>query len=393
MATDRGSEGYPDSDFLEYDDLTDPWDLLGFDDDLDADGLPPEEDVFRPARTRAGAHQAAGRRVSTRQEPVKRQAVVREPKPQPVSRRAAASRPAPEPAKRRAKASEPALEPEQAPPARNGNHRHPVSKRRRRRKMVALVILLVLAGAAYVAANIVVARVKGFQVTSASADQQVLSWEKSRGADGYDIYDGSGTLLAEVSADKDAQYTVDGLRGGTRYTYTIVGVKNFLGKHSGKAAECSAYTMPETVSDLAVMNSGTGALLNWEDSGATGYEVQYTDGYSPAKTIETKTGDAEGLSIPDLQEGAQYTFQIRSFIQDGESRVYSDWSSAEPITAVHTADMTGVDVDKPMVALSFDDGPHPGHTERIRRSRLLLPGGRQRVGSARADETHRGRGP
>ncbi len=343
MAADR--EDYPEDGFSEYDDpasfeQTRARRAVGMaGQSRDTEAAPPRSTTRRSAS--AGRHQAPGRHAASSARPATR-------------RRAAERVPAPQPAA-------PA-----AVPAQTAGHHRPISKRRRRRKMIALFALLLVLAAGFAAANMVVGRVKGFQVASATDGGQVLSWNRAGGVDHYDIYDGQGKLLKELAADEGCQYAVEGLKSSTRYTYSIVGVKSFFGRHTGKAAECSGYTLPETVSALAAMNSGTGALLTWDDSGAGGYEVQYTDGYSEPKTLEAKGRDAEGLSIPDLQEGAQYTFQIRGFVQDGDSRLYSDWSVSEPITAVHTADMTGVDVTKPMVALTFDDGPDYGDvTDRI----------------------------
>lgn len=250
-------------------------------------------------------------------------------------------------------------------PARSGSRR-PISKKRRHRRLALVLALVFAAGAVFVLTNLLVGRVKGFQITSATADRQVLSWERSGIADSYDIYDGSGARLARVEADQDTQYAVEGLDGGTRYTYSIVAVNDFFGERYSGPADCSGYTLPANVETLTAMNSGTGAILSWKAAGDGGYEVQYTDGYSLPVTVEADKRDAEGFSVPDLNEGAQYTFQIRGFIQDGEERLYSDWSFAEPLTAVHTADMTGIDVTKPMVALTFDDGPdYVGVTDRI----------------------------
>ncbi len=340
----------PSSDFLDFSDLSEYWDVL----DRRSDGAAADRprDVDREPRR---AQEKAAPPNSPPPEP-SHTAAPRTTAPRADASHTAASR-----------AGQRRAAPSHTVAARKPPKRRPTpQERRRRRRMKLLLALLLISGAIYAAANIIVFRVKDFQVSSATADQQVLSWKKSRGVDSYDIYDSDGTLLTELGADRDPQYAVDGLKGGTRYTYTIVAVKNFLGKHFGRAVECSAYTMPDTVQDLTAMNSGTGALLSWEDSGVSGYEVQYTDGYSEAKMVEAKGSDADGLSIPDLQEGAQYTFQVRGFVQDGESRIYSDWISSEPLTAVHTADMTGIDVAKPMVALTFDDGPDYGDvTDRI----------------------------
>ena len=253
------------------------------------------------------------------------------------------------------------------PPERRAGGAFRAPRGRRRSVLVLpLAVLLLVLGAVFVVRNIMVSRVKGFEVASATADRQVLSWESVGGADSYDIYDNRGELLAELDARGDTQYAVDGLQSGTRYTYTIVAVKNFLGKHFGEAMGCSAYTKPETVRAVTATNAETGALLRWEGSGMNGYEVQYTDESGAVKLMETQSIGADGMSIPDLKAGVQYTFQVRSFVQDGESRIYSDWVSAEPLIAAHAQDLTGIDLTKPMVALTFDDGPdYDGITGRI----------------------------
>lgn len=220
-----------------------------------------------------------------------------------------------------------------------------------------LLALLLVIGAVFIAVNIRVSRVKNFEVHAIAMDQQMLSWDKAGGADGYNIYDGSGNLIKELAAGTDTQFAVSGLQSGTQYTYSIVAVKDFLGKHASRAAKCSGYTLLEPASAVTATNSGTGVQLNWSDSGASGYEVQYTDSAGASKTVETYNSGETGLSIPDLQDGAQYTFQLRRFLQDGQSRIYSDWAFAGPFTAGRGANMAGIDVTKPMVALTFDDGP------------------------------------
>ncbi len=242
------------------------------------------------------------------------------------------------------------------PPPKPAKRRRTSQQIRRQRKIMGTSLLFLLIGAIFLVNSITVSRVKELQVSSSTVDQQILTWKGSRDADGYEIYDGGGTLLAQLDAAADTQYAVDGLKSGTQYTYSVVAVKNFLGTHASRAAKCSAYTMLEPVPAVTVTNSGSGVLLNWEDSGAGGYEVQYTDGAGQAQSLEAKSG-GQSLSIPDLQEGTQYMFLVRSFLQDGEDRVYSDWTASEPVTAVRTADLTGIDITKPMVALTFDDGP------------------------------------
>ncbi len=347
MRADREDEieGYPDIGFSDGDFSDDVFSNGDFWKELEQATRHRDEEENVPSRSgnrdarrnaqSAGQHQAAGRHAPPERRQVKRQPAASESKPAPP------------------------------PPEQRRKRRRPVSRKRRVRHLAVLLILLLAVTAVYVAANVVVFRVKGFQVASAAVDRQVLSWEKSRSADGYDIYDGSGTLLAKIGPDEDAQYVADGLEAGTRYTYTIVAVKNFFGRHTSRAAECSAYTTPEAVEAVTAMNSGTGALLRWEDNNAAGYEVQYTGPSGMPQTVDAGSG-GEGFSISGLQEGAQYTFQVRSYLQDGETRVYSDWSSTEPITAMNTVDMTGIDIDKPMVALTFDDGPdYADITERI----------------------------
>ena len=332
-------ETVPDSDFL------DDWDDLDLPDDSASGQIRSVNVDTRPQRPEASS-------LARRRAPAGRHQAPRHAAP---ARAAAKRRPAP---------SEPIPAPAKDQPS--GKKHRPIAKKRRRRRIILCLSLVFAAAAAFILKNILTPRVKDFQISSPSAEQQVLTWKSVHGAERYDVFDGDGKLLAKVKADEAPQYVADGLKSGTQYTYSVSAVNVFFGEHPGKAVTCSAYTLPEAVSAMTAMNSGTGVLLSWENSGARSYEVEYTDPSGEEKTLDVSPGDAEGFSIPDLQEGAQYMFNIRSFVQDGDARVYSSWTSSEPITAARAADMTGVRVDEPMVALTFDDGPdYDDCTERI----------------------------
>lgn len=372
MARDRKDEreNYPDSDYLDY--ITEYVEMLergegGQARNVNKETPPQREEKAPRSNTRssssnAGRHQAPGRHAAPAHKPAQSR---RSP---PEGRRRTPS----EGGRRASSEGSRRTRPERRRPTQEKRRRPPREKRRltdrekRNRGMRVLFLVAILTlGAIYVAVNITVSRVKSFVVASATEDRQVLSWESAGGVDCYDIYDGSGTLLAEVDADAGTQYVMNGLESGTEYTYSIVAVKDFFGKRSGEAAACSAYTKPETVRVVTAANSGTGALLSWEGVRAGGYEVQYTDASGTTRMMEPQDGGARDMNVPDLELGQKYTFQVRSFVQDGEERIYSDWSSTGPLTVVYTADMTGVDVTKPMVALTFDDGPDTDNTNRI----------------------------
>ena len=345
MAADRESNSQPGNDFSDLV-FSEYWDML----EQQADEAARQtREADRQARSADRQAQSAGQKPRPRQ----REAQPVEKRPRPAQRRPARQE------RNRSGAARPHTDERLAAPAPRPvqQHRRTSQQIRRKRKLIGSLVLIAVIAVVFCAVTMSVDRVTGFQVASSATDQQVLSWEQDKDADAYDIYDGSGTLLAELDAAAGTQYAVGGLQSGTQYTYSIVAVKDFLGRHSSRGTKCSAYTLLEPVQTVSAMNSGTGAMLSWEDSGASGYEVQYTDASGAAHTLETRTGDDRSITVPELQDGCQYTFQFRSFIQDGEDRVYSDWTAVGPITGTRTADMTGIDIAKPMVALTFDDGP------------------------------------
>ena len=111
--------------------------------------------------------------------------------------------------------------------------------------------------------------------------------------------------------------------------------------------------------------------LRWStDTGAAGYQLQYAkdkdfsaDG---AQTMDFKAGQNSAV-LEKLTEKATYYVRMRGSMAVGSSTKYGPWSEVKRIQIAETVKLpANIDKDKPMVALTFDDGPaFDGSTGRI----------------------------
>ena len=83
--------------------------------------------------------------------------------------------------------------------------------------------------------------------------------------------------------------------------------------------------------------------------------------YAPDQGEATgDTVEAPVFTVADLNEGDVLNFKVRAFVGEDKARVYSEWSEEIVGRVARAVDMTGIDLDKPMIALTFDDGPDFG---------------------------------
>lgn len=114
--------------------------------------------------------------------------------------------------------------------------------------------------------------------------------------------------------------------------------------------------------------------LSWTNpQTVSGYEISFgtdqnlsdaqTVSVSPSEIQKNETTGQETYQIPNLTVGSTYYFKVRCFCG---TDVYSEWSDVFSGKVTQAVDMTGIDINKPMVALTFDDGPDKGdYTNRI----------------------------
>ena len=184
-----------------------------------------------------------------------------------------------------------------------------------------------------------------------------ITWAKKASATGYVVYRKSQespkwTVVKKISGNvnyavdygaergKDYTYTVRAVRGDTQGSYSITG---FSLKHL-PVSKLTAAPSPEGISvkwtkaavecEEYILYKATGKGENWQEVDTFGADVfSYVD-KAPAYGVENK-------------------YKLKLVLEDG-TEVESQAASAY-----------GIDPKKPMVALTYDDGPNPKTTNRI----------------------------
>lgn len=89
----------------------------------------------------------------------------------------------------------------------------------------------------------------------------------------------------------------------------------------------SKQTVKLTRPVLKVKKSGRRAKLSWKKNiNADGYIIQMKTGKGKYKKIAAKKGKATSYTKKKLKQNTVYRFRIRSYKQNGSSKVYSAWS-------------------------------------------------------------------
>ena len=212
-------------------------------------------------------------------------------------------------------------------------------------------------------------KVQNLTFDSVTDKSVVLKWEPVEKADGYRIYrktDSKGSdfeLVKELKSDGGETVTIEKLEQATPYIFTVKAFKqNRSSVSEGKSGKnISVFTKPEKVlfDGISYVNEGQ-AKVNWiVNEKADGYELEYskTAGFEKPET-EKLDKDASFAVIKKLDSESPYNFRIRSYIKKHSETVYSEWSDVVNKRS-YIAEKTApyADPSKPMIALTFDDGP------------------------------------
>jgi len=167
-----------------------------------------------------------------------------------------------------------------------------------------------------------------FIASAISSAQVGLTWGASSGADGYRLYQVSGsssTLLASYPAATTSA-TVSGLAAGTTYTfrldaYNAAGTATATAQATTLAASAIAAPANVTVKVL----SKTAVQVSWSSSaGATGYTVLWSDG---TQTQQANVGArTTSVKITGLRAGGAYQIAVAAFNKTGSAT--SAWVTA-----------------------------------------------------------------
>lgn len=253
------------------------------------------------------------------------------------------------------------------------------TRRKGGRRLDIKKLLLAIGVAVLIIAAIVVALILIFSGAKEAANlkltttdtTQTLTWERKGKDSAYEVLqktsDGSFQVVKTVSSEGGTSVTVEGLSPATLYEYKVCAFKDTSG-HPKKTSGISikGYTAPSVLTDLTAGTQIKESLtFVWSDpQPVAGFELRYgaAEDFSDAATviltisnIVVDEGNGKNTyTIEDIPEGTKYYYSMRSFCDENS---YSDWTPTATARVTRPVDMRGIDVNAPMVALTFDDGP------------------------------------
>lgn len=259
-------------------------------------------------------------------------------------------------------------------------------KRRKRKKILTLVLfavifVAVITGIVLLIKNLaVIPEVSNLEITSTTSEVS-LKWKRSKDNLSYEVYkktaeDADYQLITTIPEAAETSYTDSNLPSATLFEYKVLACKgkgDKVKKTEGK--QVSIYTVPVTPSECsAVTQSKNSLTVTFADTQKPdtyeikcGTEESLTDASVTAVALSDTAFNSEtgqhSFIFNDLVEGSTYFFSIRAL---AGTDAYSEWSNTFSGKVTRAIDMTGIDINRPMVALTYDDGPAPGDiTERI----------------------------
>ena len=256
------------------------------------------------------------------------------------------------------------------PPRRNRDFFY--KKRRRVNKrfilgIAAIALFIFLIVTIWNALTPKVAPVEELQVTRTSQDTASLKWKGVEDADGYIIYkktfDENDFTRADV-IKKATAYTVKDLKPLTDYTFCVTSVKKGDNPLESERRTVDSTTLPAVPVFTKCNSTSPGTIsLAWKAiPDAVKYQVQYVKGtdknFKNAATKSYKTSKNPSATIKGLEKSGPYCVRIRAAASHNDQTLNSSWSKPSTIYIAENFTLRSeIDLSKPMIALTFDDGP------------------------------------
>lgn len=264
------------------------------------------------------------------------------------------------------------------PDRRSSSGMQKLPRRTRRIAIIAiiLVILVVLTSGIVGIAKAFsgVEEVKSLVTSDVGANQVVLSWNKVKKADGYRIMmakNGSDFTEYQTIDDPDTvTATVSDLDQASEYNFSVITL--FKGKESDPVKLEHIKTLPAAPEITNIFSADPGTIhVDWsQNDSADGYLVEYKKDGSDYSADMTQTISDKTIcktDITDLELNETYQVRVIAFIS-ATDLIKSAPSSEESVKVVaEKVDVLpkakdqnvdgALDPEKPMIALTFDDGP------------------------------------
>lgn len=245
----------------------------------------------------------------------------------------------------------------------------------RKIRIAGLAVVVMVIIASFLAMSVVqsktVESVEKLSVSECSDSTASLKWKRVSSCDGYYIYqtkngDNAFEKVATVDDKKTNKLDIKDLDQATKYDFYITAFKEKKDKtlESEVSETITACTIPrqENLTDASSFNEGE-LSLKWEQNNkADGYQIQYVEGdgkdFSNATSVSVKDNATLERVITKLTPKKKYAVRIRSFLRFNDEVVAGKWSKAQIVEIAEAfVNSANVDPTKPMIALTFDDGP------------------------------------
>lgn len=234
--------------------------------------------------------------------------------------------------------------------------------------LLILAIIAVGSSVIYVINETTVDAVEKIEMTDCTDTTISVKWKKADGAEGYRIFiqnseSGEYEKYKDIENGNTCKLDITDMNNGSVYSIKITAFTVFRNKEyvSEESEPLTVYTLPSRL-EVAAVSDDEGVLgASWTAiEKAAGYELEYSKDSdfkdAQQQTLEgaqTNTFSVNGLTPKDV-----YYVHGRAYILFNDEKIYGEWSEPSSAEIKDRVKMPeDIDLTKPIVALSFDDGP------------------------------------
>lgn len=239
-------------------------------------------------------------------------------------------------------------------------------------KVMALSLILIIAVSAISAVCVIqgqaISDVENVNMIKNDDSSFTLDWKRVHKAAGYRVYlynedKKEYQKLLDITDGNTHSYKFDNLDNAVVHKLKISAYRIYNRKEyeSNLSNQVIAYSMPSQVNCEAVSSAANTLSIYWDKlTNAAGYEIEYSKNEN-FKDSQIKSIDNEKdliLYVENLKPGDVYYARARAYINVDSQKIYGEWGKTSSVK-IRDKILTVSDLDpnKPMVALSFDDGP------------------------------------
>lgn len=175
--------------------------------------------------------------------------------------------------------------------------------------------------------------VGGVRIAGWAQDALRINWNKNTSASGYIIeqnQNGSWVRIARIADPNTTTYRVEGLKPSTTYQFRMR-VFGFDGSTAlyGTYQNVSGRTAPANVTDVVIGGRAGDALrINWnKNASASGYIIEQYQNGSWVRIARIADKNTTTYRIAGLSPSTTYQFRIRAFDFDGNTALYSGYTT------------------------------------------------------------------